>query len=443
MSVLGFDIRDYTDPNRILEESLAPQPPLVLQSSGNDYAPPVPQQAPPVPQQAPPVPQQAPVTVDNVTGETWPNTFAGAPAGINPAATEQPPAVPIPGTKKTNSPAAISPLEGVTNQDRLHAMALVLGAVGQNNFSNVLNAAQTGLMEKEIKAKQYNAKLAQLTQPQISFEDGQIQYVPPMWEIDENGNYQARGVEAIKKDAADFYGENAGKEKLSGESRATHARYVNELYEKRVAPLEDAMDKSDMALSYANYYYGVDENGNAATKAQKTQADRALIKAVEKLWDANSAVLQGEFEAAESAQDVITQLKRASDPTTGEVLGQESRAAMLDLIYRATDEMGAKYNRGANEVYTAANAAFSPYQGYEENMLFAMPQSTRWMQDGQFVGRQMAPGWSELKETSWFRDNSGRPIPPPETVLTPEAEEILQNEIVTPSVLNPYGVGGA
>jgi hypothetical protein len=389
--------------------------------------------APPVPQQAPPVPKQAPVTVDNTTGQQ-----VTAPPGINPAATQQPPAVPIPGTKAMHSPAAISPIEGVTNQDRLHAMAMVLGAVGQNNFSSVLNAAQAGLMEKEIKSKEYNAQLAKLTQPAISVENGQLNYSPPMWEIDDNGNYQARSAEAIKKDLADFYGEDAGKEKLSGESRATHARYVNELYEKRVAPLEDAIDKSDMALSYANYYY---EDG--ATKAQKTQADRALIKAVEKLWDANSAVLQGEFEAAESAQDVVTQLKRASDPTTGEVLGAESRAAMLDLIYRATDEMGTKYNRGAEEVYTAGQAAFSPYQGYDENMLMALPQSGRWVQDGQFTGRQMAPGWEEMRETPWFRDNSGRPVPPPETVITPDAAEILNAEPVTPSVLNPYGVGGA
>jgi len=434
MSVFGFDIRDINDPGRMIEDSLRQS--VNPMQTAPIVAPPVPKQ-PPV--QAPvQAPVTAPVTVDNSTGQQ-----VTAPAGINPAAAQQPPAVPIPGTKAMHSPAAISPLEGVTNQDRLHAMALVLGSVGQNNFSNVLNAAQTGLMEKEIKSKEYNAQLAKLTQPNISVENGQLNYSPPMWEIDDNGNYQARSAEAIKKDLADFYGEDAGKEKLSGESRATHARYVNELYEKRVAPLEDAIDKSDMALSYANYYYGVDENGNASTKAQKTQADRALIKAVEKLWDANSAVLQGEFEAAESAQDVITQLKRASDPTTGEVLGQESRAAMLDLIYRATDEMGAKYNRGAEEVYNAGNAAFSPYQMYDENMMMAIPQYNRWVQDGQFTGRQMAPGWEEMRETPWFRDNSGGPIPPPETVLTPEAEEILNGETVTPSVLNPYGVGGA
>jgi len=337
-----------------------------------------------------------------------------------------------------HSPAAISPLEGVTNQDRLHAMALVLGAVGQNNFSSVLNAAQAGLMEKEIKSKEYNAKLAQLTQPQLSVENGQLNYSPPMWEIDEKGNYQARSAEAIKKDLADFYGEDAGKEKLSGESRATHARYVNELYEKRVAPLEDAIDKSDMALSYANYYY---EDG--ATKAQKTQADRALIKAVEKLWDANSAVLQGEFEAAESAQDVITQLKRASDPTTGEVLGQESRAAMLDLIYRATDEMGAKYNRGAEEVYNAGHAAFSPYQMYDENMMMAIPQYTRWMQDGQFVGRQMAPGWSELRETPWFQANAfTQPNPQDVQIVVPPTLEEQAQAIVDERNRNVELVGG-
>ena len=92
MSILGFDLRNYTDPNSILEESLTPQPPLVLQSSGNDYAP-------PVPQQAPPVPQQAPVTVDNSTGQQ-----VTAPAGINPAATQQPPAVPKIGRAHVRTP---------------------------------------------------------------------------------------------------------------------------------------------------------------------------------------------------------------------------------------------------------------------------------------------------------------------------------------------------
>jgi hypothetical protein len=76
-------------------------------------------------------------------------------------------------------------------------------------------------------------------------------------------------------------------------------------------------------------------------------------------------------------------------------------------------------------------------------MLMALPQSGRWVQDGQFTGRQMAPGWEEMRETPWFRDNSGRPVPPPETVITPDAAEILNAEPVTPSVLNPYGVGGA
>lgn len=413
MSVLGFDIRDYTDPQKILEDSLRPQPPLVLQSSGNDYTP------PPATRSVTP----GPVTVDNATGQQ-----VTAPPGINPAATQQPPAVPIPGIAgpsgvSVSTPASISPVEGVTNQDRLNAMAMVLGAVGQNNFSQVLGGAQAGLMEKELKAKEYNAQLAQLTQPQISVEDGKLNYTPPMWEVDSKGNYQARSAEAIKKDLADFYGDDANKEKLTGEARGSHARYVNEMYEKRVAPLEDAIDKSDMALSYANYYY------EDSTKAQKTQADRALIKAVEKLWDANSAVLQGEFEAAESAQDVITQLQRASDPTTGEVLGQESRAAMLDLIYRATDEMAGKYNRGAQEVFEAADAAFSPYQMYEENMRMAVPQSARWRDEsGKFIGRPMSAGWDELRNTAWYQNNVGAQIPPAEIVIesTPDLEAMAE-----------------
>ena len=203
MSVFGFDIRDYTDPNRILEQSLAPQPPVALQSSGNGYAP-------PAPQQAPPVSQQAPVTVDNTTGQQ-----VTAPPGINPAATQQPPAVPIPGTagpsgSVVSTPASISKMEGVTNQDRLHAMAMVLGAVGQNNFSNVLNAAQTGLMEKDIIAKAHNEKLSRLTMPSLEYDanTGVYDYTPPKWELDKNGNYQARPLADIKKDYDDFYGES-------------------------------------------------------------------------------------------------------------------------------------------------------------------------------------------------------------------------------------------
>ena len=94
------------------------------------------------------------------------------------------------GFEDATVPAVIKPMEGVTNEDRIHAMAMVLGAVGQNNFSNVLNAAQTGLMQKEINAKKHNDALTMLTTADYSVgKDGKGNYVPARYEIDSDGNY--------------------------------------------------------------------------------------------------------------------------------------------------------------------------------------------------------------------------------------------------------------
>ena len=218
MSILGFDLRDYTDPDRILEESLAPRPP---------------------------------VTVDNTTGQTWPNTFMGQPVNLqpgepgyqpaqpsNPFGTKSPlqpiqvperagrfPEVTVPqrekinldempvapsvmGFEDTTTPAVIKPMEGVTNEDRIHAMAMVLGAVGQNNFSNVLNTAQTGLMEKEINAKKHNDALAKLTTADYSIQNGKVNYVPARYEIDSDGNYVLRSEGDRAKEARDWAAAN-------------------------------------------------------------------------------------------------------------------------------------------------------------------------------------------------------------------------------------------
>lgn len=196
MSVLDFDIRDYTDPNRILEESLSPRPP---------------------------------VTVDNMTGlqvsqdvgQYMPTQFDTQPTannlkavdammstgtqGINLAATEQTPAVQIP---SATTPAVIKPMEGVTNEDRVHAMAMVLGAVGQNNFSNVLNTAQTGLMQKEINAKKHNDALTKLTTADYSIQNGKVNYVPARYEIDSDGNYVLRSEGDRAKEARDWAAAN-------------------------------------------------------------------------------------------------------------------------------------------------------------------------------------------------------------------------------------------
>ena len=99
----------------------------------------------------------------------WIDQFAGSPI-------PQTPAVDIPGiagptgitvgggtpASSAAIPASIKPMDGVTTMTAFTLWQWCWVA-GQNNFSNVLNAAQTGLMEKEVRLE-YNDKLIALAQ---------------------------------------------------------------------------------------------------------------------------------------------------------------------------------------------------------------------------------------------------------------------------------------
>lgn len=229
MSVLGFDIRDYTDPQKILDEAMqarfpVPEAAPPLAAAGNQPRPSI---APAV------APQQVPVTIDQGTG-----AVVNGPAGINPAATEQPPAVTIPGTAGPTgvsvgggTPAPIKPMEGVTNDDRIHAMAMVLGAVGQNNFSNVLNAAQTGLMEKELRAREYNDQLRGLVTPQYAIKDGRLSYVPAQFEVDKDGNYVPRSESAIEADIKQHLKDNPSLDHPGGATGQREQDFIKDYYD--------------------------------------------------------------------------------------------------------------------------------------------------------------------------------------------------------------------
>ena len=316
MSVLGFDIRDYTDPNRILEESLAPQPPLALQSSGNDYAP-------PVIQQAPPVPQQAPVTVDNATGQQ-----VTAPAGINPAATQQPPAAPIPGTASPapqNLPASIKPMEGVTNDDRIHAMAMVLGAVGQNNFSQMLGAAQTGLMEKEINAREYNDKLTALTQPQYAIKDGKMSFVPAQFKVDSDGNFVPRSEKEQEAEMKKWLADNPSLDHPGG---ATGFR----------------------EQAYIDTYRGLDESEQLAIAAEQG-VDGRVLNDIELLdrFSKNSAGLAGAIAGSRKTGELDPQirLENYSEAKTGYRASMEGYEA-ADFLLESIEEGAALFGYDAD-----------------------------------------------------------------------------------------------
>ena len=278
MSVLGFDIRDYTDPQRILEESLR-QP---QQPAGDFVTAPFPTAAPAPLQPQPPA--EAPVTVDNETGQPWIDQFAGSPI-------PQTPAVDIPGiagptgitvgggTPASSSamPASIKPMEGVTNDDRIHAMAMVLGAVGQNNFSNVLNAAQTGLMEKEVRAREYNDKLIGLAQPQYAIRDGKLSYVPAQFEVDKDGNYVPRSQAAQEADMQRHLKDNPSLDHPGGASGWREADYIAD-------------------------YQGMTEEQQIAFAETMGVEGRPLTEfELKTVWNKNSAGLAGAIQSAKTA----------------------------------------------------------------------------------------------------------------------------------------------
>ena len=358
--------------------------------------------------------------------------------------------------------------EPMTTGQRLSALGMVLSAAGTPDFARVAGTVQAGITQRTQGIDKYNRDLRALTteQTELVVEDGLyknkhtpasykmsadgkgIEFIgnatpyfteieggdfrepkdPTKREIKVDGDGNQRFVDDGSYVFDDQIPDPSASRAMTSEARGTTARYVNELYEKRVAPLEDAIDKADMAVSYADVYYETDDTGKlTSTKAQRTQADRALIKAVEKLWDANSAVLQGEFEAAENAQDVVTQLQRGADPTSGEVLGDESRAAMLDIIQRASGDMMDKYNRGAEEVYLSAQGGFNGYENYDNNMQMAIPQLSRWMNGEEFAGRQQSDSWAGLNESEWYQAALNRAnTPPPPGDLDKQAEALLR-----------------
>ena len=348
---------------------------------------------------------------------------------------------------------------------KMSALGMVLSAAGTPQFGQVAGTVNAGIMQRTQGIEKYNRDLMALTKPrtvqkeinnqlfeatiQPSYkynpDTNSLDQLPPSpspeWtqvldardtpeepkrEIKTDGNGNQRYVDDGSYVFDDQIPNPDALKTMTSEARGTTARYVNELYEKRIAPIEDALDKADKAVSYADVFYEKNEKGELkSTKAQRTQADRALIKAVEKLWDENSAVLQGEFESAESAQDIITQLQRGADPTSGEVLGDEARAAMLDIIQRASGDMMDKYNRGAEEVYLAAKGGFSGFENYDNNINFAVPQLSRWMNGEEFVGRQQSDSWAGLNNSDWYQaalNRAAQPFPN----LEKQAAELLR-----------------
>ena len=368
MSVLGFDIRDYTDPQRILEES--------IRAPFGTVVSPQPTAAPATPAPAPSVPPAtAPVTIDQGTG-----AVVNGPPGINPTATEQPPAVPIPGTAgpsgvSVSTPASISPMEGVTNQDRLNAMAMVLGAVGQNNFSQVLGAAQAGLMQKDQKAREHNQKLAGLTTPQLDYDPvtGLYDYEPPKWEIDSKGNYVPRSLADIEADYKKFYGDKKSArpigETYTNENGVVISKTTNlpvnpelaELHAKRggLTAEEAARDYKEAMATHQELKGHYMNLATSLTDPDNPYADVASIFGFMKMLDPRSVVRDGEFDKLQNTGSVPNNIFNIFEKaSTGGILNQSQQKQLLDYVNKVYDSN----KMAADEILNANRQLFDELQ---------------------------------------------------------------------------------
>jgi hypothetical protein len=168
-------------------------------------------------------------------------------------------------------------MEGVTNSDRVHAMAMVLGAVGQNNFSNVMGAAQAGLMQKEQTAREYNDALKGLTTPQYAIKDGRLSYVPAQFKVDNDGNYVPRSEKAIKEDIAQHLKDNPSLDHPGGASGYREDDYIKD-------------------------YQGMPESAQLDFAESMGVTGRPLTEfELKTIWNKNSAGLAGAIQSAKTA----------------------------------------------------------------------------------------------------------------------------------------------
>lgn len=106
-------------------------------------------------------------------------TGSAAPTGINPAASpeSQPPAV---GAPSVVVPNKYERMKGVSDVDRLSAVAMGMTAIGTPQFARVYGGAQAGLIDKQKQADEYNMKLDQSTKPVTEIKGNYLVTYEPM-----------------------------------------------------------------------------------------------------------------------------------------------------------------------------------------------------------------------------------------------------------------------
>lgn len=112
-----------------------------------------------------------------------------APTGINPdaPAESQPPVV-------TPTPTAVDPnkyerMQGVTDTDRLSAVAMGMTAIGSPDFARVYGGLQAGLVQKQKTADEYNMLLDMGTKPATEIKGSYLVTYEPDYIRNSDGTY--------------------------------------------------------------------------------------------------------------------------------------------------------------------------------------------------------------------------------------------------------------
>jgi hypothetical protein len=346
---------------------------------------------------------------------------------------------------------------------------MMLSQSGQPGFANVAGGLNAGLNQKQQQADTYNQQLLQMTKPRYEEgedKDGRIlrKTYPAAYEYDpvtstvreipgaaaqkpkievlydptEKEGNEDRGTFTDSrgwlryKDDNSLVEPNAYEEgyELSAEGRLSATRILREEYKSDIKPIEDEINQIDLGVTTAAKAYLDPES----TAAQKAEADRALVKLVEKLWDPTSAVLGGEFETAQAAQSVIDQAVRTLDLSSGETLGNDKRRALLDILRLVGEEKVGVYNERAGDLSSRASSVVEPYRASQAAGVIdaALPRS--WRQDGQgnpadgYVPRALDPKWQELMSSQWWTERAPIPddLPPPSDDLNEQAQRIIR-----------------
>ena len=337
--------------------------------------------------------------------------------------------------------------EPMTTGQRLSALGMVLSAAGTPDFARVAGTVQAGITQRTQGIDKYNRDLRAMTteQTELVVEDGlyKNKHTPASYKISADG----KGIEFIGnatpyfteieggdfrepkdptkreiKAGADGYqryvdtGEMVYPDQyedgvdISAEGVMSAQRFLRQEIDKDITPIENEILQIDLAAQTAAAVY----MDSGSTKEEKTEADRSLVKLVEKLWDPTSAVLGGEFESAQAAQSWYDTKMREFDLTSGETLGPDKRKALLGVLQRVGTQKANTFNNRARDLTSRAGSTFGRYKDSQVAGAIegSLPEAWRTAPDGTVGGagdyydRGLSPAWEAMMQSPWWMGKS-------------------------------------